>query len=156
MIGKNKMRTSRCHKSYGRVARDSHENVYRHAIRMNGKALARAAEIACEERWRSFSFPLFSTPRHRRILSVMTSDTFTLSGDYENRVAQLLRLAQHHARVAQATAAPRMQDALTELEDALSDQIAALDRAAEDDKADAEATGEAERERQAWRPMRAA
>ena len=71
--------------------------------------------------------------------------------------AQLLRLAQHHARIAQATAAaPRMQDALTELEDTLSDQIAALDRAAEDDKADAEATGEAERERQAWHPLRAA
>jgi hypothetical protein len=53
-------------------------------------------------------------------------------------------------------AAPRMQDALTELEDAISDQLAALDRAAEDDKADAEATGEAARERQAWRPLRAA
>jgi hypothetical protein len=49
-----------------------------------------------------------------------------------------------------------MQDALTELEDAVSDQLAALDRASEDDKADAEATGEAARERQAWRPMRAA
>ena len=86
----------------------------------------------------------------------MTSDTFTLSGDYENRVAQLLRLTQHQARIAQAAAAPRMQDALTELEDALSDQIAALDRAADDDKADAEASGEAERERQAWHPLRAA
>ena len=87
----------------------------------------------------------------------MTSDTFTLSGDPESRIAQLLQLVQHHARIAQATAAaPRMQDALTELEDALSDQLAALDRAAEDDKADAEATGEAARERQAWRPLRAA
>ena len=123
---------------------------------MNGKALARAAQMMCEERWPSFSFPLFSMPRCRRILSVMTSDTFTLSGDYENRVAPLLRLTQHQARIAQAAAAPRMQDALTELEDALSDQIAALDRAADDDKADAEASGEAERERQAWHPLRAA
>jgi hypothetical protein len=83
-------------------------------------------------------------------------DTFTLSGDYEHRVAQLLRLAQHQARIAQSTAAPRMQDALTELEDAISDQLAALNNAADDDKADAEASGEAEHERQAWRPLRAA
>lgn len=83
-------------------------------------------------------------------------DTLTLFGDPESRITQLLQLIQHQARIAQATAAPRMQDALTELEDAVSDQLAALDRAAEDDKADAEATGEAARERQAWRPLRAA
>jgi hypothetical protein len=47
-----------------------------------------------------------------------------------------------------------MQDALVELEDAISDHLVALDNAAEDDKADAEASGEAERERQAWRPLR--
>jgi len=83
-------------------------------------------------------------------------DTLTLSGDPESRNMQLLQLIQHQARIAQTAAAPRMQDALTELEDAVSDQLAALDRASEDDKADAEATGEAARERQAWRPMRAA
>jgi hypothetical protein len=83
-------------------------------------------------------------------------DTFTLTGSFESRVAELLRIAQHHARVAQTAAQPRMQDALTELEDAISDQIIALERAAEDDKADAEATGEAARERQSWRPLRAA
>ena len=49
-----------------------------------------------------------------------------------------------------------MQDALTELEDTLSDQLAALEHAADDDKADAEASGEAERERRSWRPLRAA
>jgi hypothetical protein len=83
-------------------------------------------------------------------------DTLTLSGDPESRIMQLLQLIQHQARIAQTAAAPRMQDALTELEDAVSDQLAALDRASEDDQADAEATGEAARERQAWRPMRAA
>ena len=83
-------------------------------------------------------------------------DTLTLSGDPESRIMQLLQLLQHQARIAQTMAAPRMQDALTELEDAVSDQLAALDRAAEDDKADAEATGQAARERQAWRPLRAA
>jgi hypothetical protein len=41
-------------------------------------------------------------------------------------------------------------------EDALSDQIAWLENAAEDDKADAGESGEAERERQSWRPLRAA
>ena len=80
-------------------------------------------------------------------------DTFSLS-DYESRVSQLLSITRHQARVAQVAAAPRMQDALVELEDAISDHLAALDSAAEDDKADAEASGKAERERQAWRPLR--
>ena len=83
-------------------------------------------------------------------------DTFTLTGDYENRVLEALKVAQHQARLAQAAAAPRMQDALVGLEDALSDQIAWLENAAEDDKADAEERGDAERERQSWRPLRAA
>ena len=83
-------------------------------------------------------------------------DHFTLSGDYGKRVTQLLRIARHHARLAQNTARPRMQDALTELEDALSDQLAILEHAADDDKADAEASCEAERERRSWRPLRAA
>ena len=83
-------------------------------------------------------------------------DTFTLSGDYGSRVLEALRVAQHQVRLAQAQAAPRMQDALVGLEDALTDQIAWLENAAEDDKADAEASGEAERERQSWRALRAA
>ena len=68
-------------------------------------------------------------------------DTFTLSGDFENRVLEALKVAQHQVRLAQPQAAPRMQDALTGLEDALSDQIAWLENAAEDDKADAEEFG---------------
>jgi hypothetical protein len=66
-------------------------------------------------------------------------DTVTLSGDCESRVARLLRFARHQARVAQTGAAPRMQDALTDLEDAISDHLAAFDNAAAEDKADAEA-----------------
>ena len=73
-----------------------------------------------------------------------------------DRVAQLLRIAQHQARVAQVAAAPRMQDALADLEDTLADQLAALNNAAEDDKADAEASGEADRQRRSWHPLRAA
>jgi hypothetical protein len=49
-----------------------------------------------------------------------------------------------------------MQDALTELEDALSDQLGALESAAAADLADAEETGEAERIRQSWHPLKAA
>ena len=49
-----------------------------------------------------------------------------------------------------------MLSALVGLEDALSDQIAWPENAAEDDKADAEESGEAERESQTWRPLRAA
>jgi hypothetical protein len=83
-------------------------------------------------------------------------DTFTLSGDNISRVSQLLRLAQRHARLDQVMVGPNLQDALTDLEDVLSDQIAALENAAQDDLANAEESGIAERERQAWRPLRAA
>ena len=86
----------------------------------------------------------------------MEAESVALAGDSERRVAQLLQMARHYARVAQSDARPRMQDALTELEDTLSDQLAALENAEEDDKADAEDSGEAERERRAWRPLRAA
>lgn len=82
--------------------------------------------------------------------------TFTLSGDPERRVAQLLRLTQHQARLAQTSAAPRLQDALVYLEDTLTDQLALLDNAVEDDLADADVSGEAERERRSYHPMREA
>jgi hypothetical protein len=76
-------------------------------------------------------------------------DTFTLSGDNISRINQLLRLAQRHARLDQVMLGPHLQNALTELEDALSDQIAALDNAAQDDLADAEESGAADRQRRA-------
>ena len=47
-----------------------------------------------------------------------------------------------------------MQEALVGLEDALSDQLAWLENAAQDDKADADF--EAELEQAAWQPLRAA
>jgi hypothetical protein len=79
-------------------------------------------------------------------------DTFTLSGDTTSRIIQLLRLAQRQARADQVTVGPHLQDVLTDLEDALSDQIAAVDNAAQDDLADAEESGAADRERRAWYP----
>jgi hypothetical protein len=81
-------------------------------------------------------------------------DTFALSGDCENRVLEALRVAKHQVRLAQPGAAPRMQDALVGLDDALSDQIARLENAALDDEA--EADFQAELEQAAWQPLRAA
>ena len=81
-------------------------------------------------------------------------DTFTLSGDCENRVLEALRVAKHQVRLAQPGAAPRMQDALVGLEDALSDHMAWLENAAQDDKG--EADFQAELEQAAWQPLRAA
>ena len=77
-------------------------------------------------------------------------DTFTLSGDNVSRITQLLRLAQRHARLDQVMVGPHSQDALPDLEDALSDQIAALDNAIQDDLADAEESGAADHQRRAW------
>jgi hypothetical protein len=57
-------------------------------------------------------------------MPTQTGDTFTLSGDDEHRVLEVLKVAKHQVRVAQGGAAPRMQDALVGLENALSDQIA--------------------------------
>jgi hypothetical protein len=70
-------------------------------------------------------------------------------------VLEVLKVAKHQVRLAQGGAAPRMQDALVGLENALSDQIAWLENAAEDDKADDD-SGEAEPERRAYYPPRAA
>ena len=83
-------------------------------------------------------------------------DKVALAANLDDRVVQLLQMARHYARITQSAARPRKQDALTELEDMLTDQLAALENADADDKADAEESGEAERERQAWRPLRAA
>ena len=83
-------------------------------------------------------------------------DTFTLSGDYETRLRQVLEIARHLARVAQGPADCHIQDALADLEDAISDHLAAIETAADDDKAAAEESGEAEQERHAWRSLRAA
>jgi hypothetical protein len=82
-------------------------------------------------------------------------ETFSLSGDYQHRIVQLLRIARHTSRAAQASADRHMQDALTELEDALSAHIVGLENAKQDDIAEAEFTGELERERQANHPLRA-
>jgi hypothetical protein len=67
-------------------------------------------------------------------------NTFTLAGDYESSVTQLLDLARQRVRLAKGLAAPRMHDALTELDYVLEDQLAALANAIDDERADAEAS----------------
>ena len=79
-------------------------------------------------------------------------DTFTLSGDNVSRIVQLLHLAQHYARLDQVMVGPRLQGALTELEDRLFDHIAVLDAAEQDDLAEAAEAADAERDRQSWFP----
>jgi len=64
-------------------------------------------------------------------------DTVTLTSRHESRVVQLRRAA----RLAQGGARPRMRHALTELEDALSDQLGSLESAADADLADAGRVG---------------
>jgi hypothetical protein len=49
-----------------------------------------------------------------------------------------------------------MRDALAELEDTLSDHLAAIETAADDDRADAEESGDAARKRRAYYPLRVA
>jgi len=65
-------------------------------------------------------------------------DTVLLTGTHESPVAQLLRVARHQARLAQADAMPRLHDALTELDYILEDQIVAIANATVDDRADTE------------------
>ena len=66
----------------------------------------------------------------------------------------MLRVAKHQVPLVQTRVGPRRQGALVGIEDALSDQIAWLENAAEDHAADGES--EAELERAAWQPLRAA
>jgi hypothetical protein len=80
----------------------------------------------------------------------------TPSGDHLSRISEMLRMARDLAQRSGDAYGPHVQDALANLEDVASDQLALLDRAREDDLADAEASGEAERRRLAWHPLRAA
>jgi hypothetical protein len=96
-------------------------------------------------------FPIRVPPRILSPMGIHQSvpSTFVLSGDNVSRITQLLRLAQRHAQLDQVMVGRHLQDALTDLEDALSDQIAALDNAALDDLADVEESGAADRQRRA-------
>jgi hypothetical protein len=76
-------------------------------------------------------------------------DTFSLSGEHLDRLRQALKVARHQARVAQTGGYGRhVEDALTAIEEAITDHLARIENAVDDDRA--EETGEAERERRAY------
>ena len=83
----------------------------------------------------------------------LVSDAFYRSGEPLDRLRQALKVAGHQARVAQHGGYGRhVEDALAEIEEAISDHIARIENALDDDKAEAEYSGEAERTRQAYFP----
>ena len=84
---------------------------------------------------------------------VLVSDTFFLSGERLDRLRQALKVAGHQARVAQHDDYGRhVEDALVEIEEAITDHLARIENALEDDKAEAENSGEADRARRAYFP----
>jgi hypothetical protein len=83
----------------------------------------------------------------------LVSDTFFLSGERLDRLRQALKVAAHQARVAQHGGYGwHVEDALVEIEEAISDHLARIEYALDDDKAEAENSGEAERTRRAYFP----
>ena len=105
-------------------------------------ALRRHIETAREDVGPRVSYRLFSHHAGGQIYLRMplrnsVPDTFTLVGDYESRITQLLDIARQQVRAAKGVAKPRMYDALTELDYILEDQLAALANAIDDDKVDA-------------------
>jgi hypothetical protein len=102
--------------------------------------------------------PLSPSPTFAQALSMKTepivSDTFTLSGENIDRLRQALKVVAHQARLAQAADYGRnVVDALVETEELARDQLARIDGALEDDRAEAEDQGVAERQRQASFPL---
>jgi hypothetical protein len=111
------------------------------------KVLRTRIETADEEMARKVLSCLFSARVALRILLKMVGkrarpEIFSLSGDRESRVTQLLEMTRHQVRGAQITAAPRMYEALTELDNILEDQIAALANAVVDDEIDAKSASD--------------
>jgi hypothetical protein len=83
----------------------------------------------------------------------LVSDAFFLAGDRLERLREVLLVAVHQARVAQNSGYGRhVEDALVAIENTITDQLAKIDNAVDDDRSEAEETGEAGRERQSWFP----
>jgi hypothetical protein len=81
-------------------------------------------------------------------------DTVTLSGEHIDRLRQALKVVVHQARLAQhADYGRNAVDALTETEELASAQLDRLDRALDDDRAEAEDLGVSERQRRASHPL---
>jgi hypothetical protein len=92
-----------------------------HEYRVPLKALWLRIKALPKVRGARVSFRLFSRGAVDRIslrmpLRDSVPDTFTLVGDYEGRVTQLLELARQQVRAAENLAAPRTHDVPTELD----------------------------------------
>jgi hypothetical protein len=84
-------------------------------------------------------------------------DVFTLKGDPLSRAMAALLVARQQVRLAYAdTSSWRGETALSEVEDEIGVLLSRIEGAADDDAAEAEASGEADAQRQAWLPLRAA
>jgi hypothetical protein len=84
-------------------------------------------------------------------------DTVTLKGDPLDRAKAALRVARLHVRLAYAdTNNRRMEDVLSEIEDEICLHISRIDGAVMDGADDLEASGEAQRLRQAELPLQVA
>jgi hypothetical protein len=83
-----------------------------------------------------------------------TSGNLTLSGEHIDGLRQALKVVAHQARLAQGADYGRnLADALVETEELVSAQLARLDSALDDDRAEAEDLGLAERQRRASYPL---
>jgi hypothetical protein len=90
-------------------------------------------------------------------LDLIGFDLVTLKGDPLARALAALRIARHQVRLACSdTASARVEAALIDIEDQITDQISRIADAVDDDAADAEESGQAKHHRQAWLPLRAA
>ena len=84
-------------------------------------------------------------------------DVFTLKGDPLSRAMAALRVARQQVRLAYADADSwRMETALSDAEDEIGVLLSRIEGASDDDAAETEASGEADAQRQAWLPLRAA
>jgi hypothetical protein len=84
-------------------------------------------------------------------------DTVTLKGDPLDRAKAALRIARLHIRLAYAnTDSWRLEAVLSEIEDEIGVYLRRIDDAVTDDWDDLEASGEAQRLRQAELPLRVA
>jgi hypothetical protein len=80
-------------------------------------------------------------------------DTFSLSGERLNRLRQALKVAGHQARIARNCGyGHHVAGALAEIEETIIDHLARIEIALDDDKAEAEESGEAERSRRTYFP----
>ncbi len=88
-----------------------------------------------------------------RNLTNHPAETITLTGNEIDKTQQILDAARQQVRTAWAeTDEVRMEDALTEAEEAVDTARASVAQGLEAVQDDREASGEAEGEREKWRP----